>query len=131
MTKSLDKNNNVSPINLNNDDRSAELKFKRRVSLVHRRRIVFLLVVLLIVLLLGFNRLYRAYKSQITTNNNLTSQQHKLHEATRQKADLDNEIKQLHQPEYLDNLIRYRFNYSKDGEIIYNIPNEANKNINF
>lgn len=125
------KTNNVSPINIDNEDRSAERQFKRHVQAVHRRRVTVLLGVLALISLLFGGRIYQANKTQAVTKQSVLQQKQKLTAAKNKNADLQNEIQQLHRPEYLDNLIRYRFNYSKNGEIIYNIPNESNKNLNF
>ncbi|UQS82335.1 septum formation initiator family protein [Bombilactobacillus folatiphilus] len=122
---------NVSQINIDNNDLSAERRFKHRVRVVHRRRTAILIVFLVIFsIILGWH-IYQANHSKALAQEAMTSQERKLAKAKDKRADLKTEVKQLHDPEYLDNLIRYRFNYSKDGEIIYNIPNEANKNLNF
>ncbi|WP_181189103.1 FtsB family cell division protein [Bombilactobacillus bombi] len=123
--------NNVRSININNNDLSAEKKFKQRVRQVHQRRLSALFLVLGGVAALLGSQLYQAHQINAQTRTQLVQQHHKLRQARAQRTDLRNQIHQLHDPEYLDNLIRYRFNYSHDGEIIYNIPNESNKNLNF
>ena len=44
-------------------------------------------------------------------------------------ADLKEQIKQLNDEDYLRKLIREKYSYSKDNEIIYNLPTDVTKNI--
>lgn len=122
---------NMYPIKLNNSDASAENKFKRRIIQVHRRRITLLLAVGLVILVALGSRVVQAQQEREQTQVELNQHQKRLQQTKQKQANLQTEVRQLHDPEYLDNLIRYRFNYSKDNEIIYNIPNEANQNLNF
>jgi cell division protein DivIC len=127
----IQRSNNIRPINLSNDDLSAEKKFKLRVRQVHRRRTSILMLIFGGISLAFGGQLYQAHQIKAQTQTQLVQQQQKLHNARSRSNDLHAQVRQLHDPEYLDNLIRYRFNYSRDGEIIYNIPSEANKNLNF
>lgn len=122
---------NMYPIKLNNSDASAENKFKLRIIQVHRRRITLLLAVGLVILVALGSRVVQAQQEREQTQVELNQHQKRLQQTKQKQANLQIEVRQLHNPEYLDNLIRYRFNYSKDNEIIYNIPNEANQNLNF
>lgn len=125
------RSRNIRPINLSNGDLSAEKKFKLRVKRVHRRRLAALLLVMFLIVVAFSNQLYQSRQNKFQIQVQWVQQKHKLYRARTQYRDLSNQVRQLHDAEYLDNLIRYRFNYSHDGEIIYNIPNEANKNLNF
>ncbi|MCT6856787.1 MAG: septum formation initiator family protein [Bombilactobacillus mellis] len=125
------RSHNIRPINLSNSDLSAEKKFKLRVKRIHRRRVTALSLVMFVIVTAFSFQLYQSRQTKAQTQVQWVQQQHKLQRARSQYRDLSNQVRQLHNAEYLDNLIRYRFNYSHDGEIIYNIPNEANKNLNF
>ncbi|NVY96309.1 septum formation initiator family protein [Lactobacillus sp. DCY120] len=119
------------PLNLDNADLSAETQFKQRVQKVHRRRLGALALLGTLVFAFLGGHIYQAYAQKQTFQAQLVQQKHQL-QATRKKgADLKVEIQQLHDPDYLDDLIRYRFNYSKDNETIYNLPGSTNQNLNF
>src|SRR5699024_12340210 len=53
----------------------------------------------------------------------------KLEKVKAKNADLKEQIKQLNNEDYLRKLIREKYSYSKDNEIIYNLPTDVTKNI--
>lgn len=55
--------------------------------------------------------------------------QTKLNEAKKDNADLKLRVKQLNDQDYLEKLIREKYYYSRDGETIYNLPEEKASSI--
>ena len=47
--------------------------------------------------------------------------QEKLTKQKQKNQQLQRQIKMLHNPEYIQQVIRAKYNYSKKGEIIYNL----------
>lgn len=127
----LSRQDNVSTIHLNNNDASAERKFKNRVKTVHYHRMVALGAILAVVCIFFGTQVYQVQEAQANTQTQLKQDQKRYRNVKAKRSELKNEVKQLHDNEYLDNLIRYKFNYSKKGEVIYNVPEQANKNLNF
>ena len=53
----------------------------------------------------------------------------KLEKVKAKNANLKEQIKQLNDEDYLRKLIREKYSYSRDNEIIYNLPTDVTKNI--
>ncbi|WP_125608283.1 FtsB family cell division protein [Lapidilactobacillus bayanensis] len=102
---------------------------RRYLRHVHRRRLWVLLVILLVVLIgLGLqifrtNQINSGIKQQVQTEKKQLS---------KTKAKNDNfkiQVKQLNNKTYIEKLIRYKYDYSKKGELIFTLP-ETNSSIN-
>ncbi|MFC6316196.1 septum formation initiator family protein [Lapidilactobacillus achengensis] len=114
--------------NLNNQyiqeqqEQEALAKHQRFVRRVHRRRLLFLGVLVLIFAALLGNQWLRSQRTQRTLQANIAVQQQKLKKAQQQQEDLQIQVDQLHDADYLDKLIRYKYDYSKKGEVIFTLP---------
>lgn len=114
--------------NLNNQyiqeqqEQEALAKHQRFVHRVHRRRLLFLGVLVLVFAALLGNQWLRSQRTQRTLQANIAVQQQKLKKAQQQQEDLQIQVDQLHDADYLDKLIRYKYDYSKKGEVIFTLP---------
>lgn len=98
---------------------------RRRVRLIHRRRFLATFAFLLVcVALLGVQILH-AQKTNQRLQTQVEQQQHALKQARQTKRDLKVQVNQLHDDDYLNKLIRYKYDYSKNGEIIFSLPDNG------
>lgn len=58
-------------------------------------------------------------------NQQTTVAQKQLSSAKAEHGQLNQRVKQLHNDDYLTQLIRSKYLYSKDGEIVYNLPSNS------
>lgn len=92
----------------------------RRAHIKRCKRI--LLIFSVIFLLLGF-QIIQSKRSLAKINASIRTSKIQL---ARQKdigKDLKQEKKQLHNPDYLQQIIRSKYNYTKKGETVYNLDN--------
>lgn len=99
-----------------NIDRQA----RRRVHVRRCERIVA--AFLLIFLFLGF-QIVRSRHSLAKVNANIHQTEVQLASQKAKGRELNQQVKQLHDPEYLQQVIRSKYNYSKKGETVYNLDN--------
>ena len=99
-----------------NIDRQA----RRRVHVRRCERIVA--VFLLIFLFLGF-QIVRSRHSLAKVNVDIHQTEVQLASQKAKGRELNQQVKQLHDPEYLQQVIRSKYNYSKKGETVYNLDN--------
>lgn len=59
------------------------------------------------------------------TSSSLDKVNAQLTETQEQNKNLKNEQKKLNNPDYLEQILRDKYQYTKDGEIIYNLPKDA------
>ncbi|GMA69532.1 hypothetical protein GCM10025879_07780 [Leuconostoc litchii] len=61
-----------------------------------------------------------------TANQELTNTQNRLEKVQKTNADLTADTKRLKDATYLQQLLRDKYGYSKQGEIVYNLPSDNN-----
>lgn len=93
---------------------------RRQVHIRRCERIIGVFVV--IFLLLGF-QIYNSKKTLANVNNNISQANTQLAAQKSKGRQLNQEIRLLHDPDYLQQVIRSKYNYSKKGETIYNLNN--------
>ncbi|MGM9907290.1 FtsB family cell division protein [Limosilactobacillus sp.] len=93
---------------------------RRRVHVRRCERIVA--AFLLIFLFLGF-QIVRSRHSLAKVNINIHQTEVQLASQKAKGRELNQQVKQLHDPEYLQQVIRSKYNYSKKGETVYNLDN--------
>ncbi|MGN1280243.1 MAG: septum formation initiator family protein [Limosilactobacillus sp.] len=93
---------------------------RRRVHVRRCERIVLAFV--LIFLVLGF-QIIRSRHSLAKVNANIHQTEIQLADQKAKGRELNQQVKQLHDPEYLQQVIRSKYNYSKKGETVYNLDN--------
>ena len=117
---------------LNNDyvRRLKESEAKRHVRLAalsQRRRgralrILAVFAVALVICLWSYGQNMASLRN-IRNQTATTSQQ--LDTAKKKNGQLTQEVKQLHSNDYLSQLVRGKYLYTKNGEVVYNLPKDA------
>lgn len=90
------------------------------------KRIRNLLIVMVAILGLGGVSLMRTQMT-LETNQAVAKAKSNLNKLKANKAALKVQVDQLHNDDYTAKLIREKYLYSKPGEIIFNLPDKANK----
>ncbi|WHS09424.1 FtsB family cell division protein [Ligilactobacillus salivarius] len=91
-------------------------------------RVSIISLTILLTVVFGIRLITMHYQTQ---NINVQTEEanKKLEKVKAKNADLKEQIKQLNDEDYLRKLIREKYSYSKDNEIIYNLPTDVTKNI--
>lgn len=92
----------------------------RRVHIRRCKRI--LLVFSVVFLILGF-QIIQNKRSLAKINASIRTSKTQLARQREIGKDLQQEKKQLHNPDYLQQVIRSKYNYTKKGETVYNLDN--------
>ena len=95
-------------------------RVRRRVHIRRFERIVA--AFLLIFLFLGF-QIVRSRHALAKVNTNIHQTEVQLVDQKARGRELNQQVKQLHDPEYIQQVIRSKYNYSKQGETVYNLDN--------
>lgn len=93
---------------------------RRQVHVKRCRRIM--LVFLVIFIILGI-QIFQSKRTLAKVNSNIAQCQASLQEQHQTSRQLKQQIKLLHDPEYVQQVVRAKYNYSKKGETIYNLDN--------
>ena len=105
------------------------MKEKNRRYLQHKvimRLFAVIAVVVTVVCLVQVGRnLWQAH----TVKQQTTTAQKKLDKVKKDNASLKLRVKQLNDDEYLEKLIREKYYYSRDNEMIYNLPDDKAKSV--
>ena len=64
-----------------------------------------------------------------TVKQQTTTAQKKLDKVKKDNSSLKLRVKQLNDDEYLEKLIREKYYYSRDNEMIYNLPDDKAKSV--
>lgn len=96
---------------------------------VHYRRIFGLLLILAVVAIGFGSQIVHARQNNERLQAQVQVQNKKLTAVQQTRSDLKIQVKQLNNNTYLEKLIRYKYDYSKNGEIVFTLP-EANSSIN-
>ncbi|HAT53698.1 MAG TPA: dihydroorotate dehydrogenase [Lactobacillus sp.] len=124
--------NGQSVHQLNNDyvkklRQSEQQRNQQKTELSHRRRnrALRILAVFALIAVLSFWAYEKnmASLNKINQQNATTSRQ--LKAANTKNGQLTQQVKQLHNDAYLTQLIRDKYLYSKNGEIVYNLPKNS------
>ncbi|MFD0897145.1 FtsB family cell division protein [Loigolactobacillus binensis] len=91
---------------------------------VHKRRIMLILGVLAVVFLVCGVQIYQAHRSLATTNQQLATRQVKLKKTKARQRELKLKESQLKNDDYLQQVIRQKYYYSKGNETIYSLPQD-------
>jgi Septum formation initiator len=99
---------------------------KNYIRKIHKRRLTFIGIAFAIVIsILGF-QLISAHRAYSETTNNIEISRQKLDKQQAVQGNLKVEKSQLKNTSYLEKYIREKYMYSKPGEQIYNLPDDAN-----
>lgn len=122
------KKPNTKVTSLNNDfviesqQQAFVAKQQRSTRLVHRRRLLAIFAIFILCLIFFGVQIMRAQNTNRQLQAQVTQQQKALREVQSTKQNLKVQVDQLHDDDYLNKLIRYKYDYSKNGEIIFSLP---------
>ncbi|WP_137626859.1 FtsB family cell division protein [Lactiplantibacillus pingfangensis] len=118
--------NNVEHLNNDYSRQIASDKqgYSDRASQVRRRRFILIVAIFgALVLFFGYQLINtRANLSQV--NHQVATSQVNLKQEQRKNAKLNSQIKQLNNDDYLQKLLRSKYDYTKSGETVYSLPND-------
>ncbi|CAJ1225441.1 MULTISPECIES: FtsB family cell division protein [Lactiplantibacillus] len=97
---------------------------KQRVSQVRKRRFVLIVAVFGALMLFFGYQLINTRVSLHQVNQQVATSQVKLKKAQQKNGQLETEIKQLNNKDYLQKLLRSKYDYTKSGETVYSLPND-------
>lgn len=113
--------NNITKINTpfaikRDNEHLSEQSYRYRVHV--RRAKVILGIFLVCFVILGF-QLFNTHRELTHVNTNISKANTSLTKARQKNVALKKQVKKLHNPDYLQELVREKYNYAKDGETIY------------
>ena len=97
---------------------------QQRVGQVRRRRFVLIVAVFGALMLLFGYQLINTRVSLHSVNQQVATSQVKLKQAQQKNSQLETQIKQLNNKDYLQKLLRSKYDYTKSGETVYSLPND-------
>ncbi|MGM9891522.1 FtsB family cell division protein [Limosilactobacillus sp.] len=112
--------NNVSQLNTPYVHKFSADQHRRRVHIRRCRRI--LLAFLVIFIILGV-QIFQSKRTLARVNGNINQCQAQLKEERQNSRQLKQRIRLLHDPDYVQQVVRAKYNYSKKGETVYNLDN--------
>lgn len=112
--------NKVSQLNTPYVHKVSAAQQRRQVHIRRCRRIVLAFLVIFIVL--GI-QIFHSKRTLAKVNGNIAQCQAQLNDQRKTSKQLKQRIKLLHDPEYIQQVVRAKYNYSKKGETVYNLDN--------
>ncbi|WP_251548077.1 FtsB family cell division protein [Limosilactobacillus caecicola] len=114
--------NNITNINTpfarqRNRERTSEQAYRYH---VHVRRAQIILGVFVVLFLILAIQLIGVKRQQSKVNGNIAKANTTLAQKQSTNGKLKKQVKKLHDPNYLQELVREKYNYAKDGETLYN-----------
>ncbi|MCG0671690.1 hypothetical protein IMAU80038_02485 [Lactiplantibacillus plantarum] len=96
----------------------------QRVAQVWRRRFILIVAVFgALILFFGF-QLINTRSNLHQVNRQVATSQVKLKKVQQKNNQLESQIKQLNNKDYLQKLLRSKYDYTKSGETVYSLPND-------
>ena len=96
----------------------------QRVAQVRRRRFILIVAVFgALILFFGF-QLINTRSNLHQVNRQVATSQVKLKKVQQKNNQLESQIKQLNNKDYLQKLLRSKYDYPKSGETVYSLPND-------
>ncbi|GAF36380.1 FtsB family cell division protein [Lentilactobacillus farraginis] len=119
----------------NNYTRRRELEFqttKASISVRRRRkkRALIIISVFMIFALIFTAQIIRAKVNYAAVNVQISKQKQKVKKERAEHKRLTAQVSQLNDKDYVEQLIRDRYYYTKPGETVYSFPNKAPKDVN-
>lgn len=90
-----------------------------------RKRALGILLVFAVALVLCLWAYGQNMASLRKINQETTTTNRQLSSSKQKNGQLNQQVKQLHNSDYLTQLIRGKYLYSKNGEVVYNLPKDA------
>lgn len=113
------RSDNISQLNTPYAQQVSSDRDRRRQ--VHKRRCKRIVAVFLVVFLIFGIQIFQSKRTLADINGNIQQAQSRLSAQKEKNQDLKHEIKMLHDPEYIQQVIRAKYSYSKKGETVYNL----------
>ncbi|WP_270322538.1 FtsB family cell division protein [Weissella confusa] len=121
----VNKQSNITPLNAKSANQlNLEERKMRYSQVVHLRRRVVLVAVMLVVTIFAMVNYHTQYVKYETAAQSLETAKSNLDKANKTNENLKQEVKDLGDNSYLEKLIREKYMYSKDGEVVFNLPGE-------
>ncbi|MBJ7688841.1 septum formation initiator [Weissella confusa] len=121
----VNKQSNITPLNAKSANQlNLEERKMRYSQVVHLRRRVVLVAVMVVVTIFAMVNYHTQYVKYETAAKSLETAKSNLDKANKTNANLKQEVKDLGDNSYLEKLIREKYMYSKDGEVVFNLPGE-------
>ncbi|MBY8575979.1 FtsB family cell division protein [Lactiplantibacillus plantarum] len=96
----------------------------QRAAQVRRRRFILIVAVFgALILFFGF-QLINTRSNLHQVNRQVATSQVKLKKVQQKNNQLESQIKQLNNKDYLQKLLRSKYDYTKSGETVYSLPND-------
>ncbi|XKL30794.1 septum formation initiator family protein [Lactiplantibacillus plantarum] len=96
----------------------------QRVAQVRRRRFILIVAVFgALILFFGFQLINTRFNLH-QVNRQVATSQVKLKKVQQKNNQLESQIKQLNNKDYLQKLLRSKYDYTKSGETVYSLPND-------
>lgn len=89
----------------------------------HKRRCQRIIFAFLVIFLILGLQIIRSRQTLAKVNRNVETCQAQLKTQKQTNKQLKQRIKLLHDPEYIQQVLRAKYNYSKKGETVYNLDN--------
>lgn len=86
---------------------------------VHMRRFKIITTVFAVLLLFFGVQIWTSKRQLASVNKDINSAHTELHKKQATNRSLKKQVKRLHNPEYLQAIMREKYNYAKDGETVY------------
>ncbi|GEL13109.1 hypothetical protein FC15_GL000409 [Lapidilactobacillus concavus DSM 17758] len=133
MQQQIQSNGKVTSIGnrfaIETEQRQDDERYRKYLKRVHYRRL-FVLLLILTIILVGFGtQIVREWHNNEQIQAAVLVQKHKLGQTQQKHDDLKIQVNQLNEKNYLEKLIRYKYDYSKKGEIVFTLP-ETNPSTN-
>ncbi len=113
-----------------NHDQLRHLKPNLILRRRHRiRETIITVVMLTVVLILGI-QLFNAHRQAAVLHRQIHLEQSEIAQKRSEQRRLKLDVKRLNNRDYLKQLVRQRYYYTKSGETIYNLPGEMAKDVN-
>lgn len=106
-------------------------ELKKRVELERKHRFKMLLIfglMLIITMMFGFNIIQNNIQAAILNKKTQVAQT-ELKSAQQQNHQLNQQVAELKNSDYLAKIIRKKYFFSKDGETIYSLPSDKAKTV--
>lgn len=121
----VNKQSNITPLNAKSANQlNLEERKMRYHQVAHLRRRVVLVAVMVIVTIFAMVNYHTQYVKYEAASQSLETAKSNLDKANKTNANLKQEVKDLGDNSYLEKLIREKYMYSKDGEVVFNLPGE-------
>lgn len=117
----MKKHNNITKLNnayTESKEQGAKQRKRYRYEVHVRRAKLILGVFVVAIFFFGF-QLFTCKKQLASVNNNISSAKTQLSQKKSHGRSLDAQIKRLHNPSYMQEVLRQKYSYHKDGETLY------------